>query len=311
MPRLSRRPLPRTGPDLADALGKSVEDDGIVITFVTKSGAGDGQDGTVGRPVEDSIGIKDGDLEVTLELLQQAEHSVDRAAGRFGLSVDADDQEAAVQKIASRDDGSSVRGPLIEKGIHGAEKARALRWVEHRRDPEDPDPRVVRELRNVDAGHVDYTPEVSFAKLLQRFKNGVQEPEPQKDPLRLATAAVLLEIAYADGQFTPAEDGDVVGYLKQAFDLSDEEAAELVAEAAELRNRTIDHFSLTNYIRKNAALNQRVDIVKTMWRIVYADRKLTDYENYLVRKLADLLGLEHHVMIQAKVSVLRELGMNP
>ena len=66
---------------------------------------------------------------------------------------------------------------------------------------------------------------------------------------------------------------------------------------------------MTNYIRKHADLEQRIEIVRTMWRMVYADGKLTDYENYLVRKLADLLGLEHHVMIEAKVGVLRELGM--
>src|SRR5437667_10875054 len=145
---------------------------------------------------------------------------------------------------------------------------------------------------------------------MQRFKRREQQSEPKYDPLRLATAAILLEIAYADGEFTPAEDGDVVGYLKQAFQLRDETAQELIAEAAELRGRTIDHFSLTNFIRKNATLAERIEIVKTMWRIVYSDRKLTDYENYLVRKLADLLGLEHHVMIEAKVGVLRELGMN-
>ena len=45
-----------------------------------------------------------------------------------------------------------------------------------------------------------------------------------------------------------------------------------------------------------------------IWRVAYADKRLTDYEHYLVRKLADLLGLEHHVMIEAKVAVLRELG---
>ena len=55
------------------------------------------------------------------------------------------------------------------------------------------------------------------------------------------------------------------------------------------------------------ALAERIEIVKTMWRMVYADGKLTDYENYLVRKLADLLGLEHHVMIDAKVAILREI----
>ncbi|HEX8153096.1 MAG TPA: TerB family tellurite resistance protein, partial [Thermoanaerobaculia bacterium] len=66
---------------------------------------------------------------------------------------------------------------------------------------------------------------------------------------------------------------------------------------------------LTNFIRKNASLQDRIEIVKTMWRIVYSDNRLTDYENYLVRKLADLLGIEHHVMIEAKVAVLNERGL--
>ena len=151
---------------------------------------------------------------------------------------------------------------------------------------------------------------MSFARLVQRFKDGFAEPEargPKHDPLRLATAAVLLEIAYADGEFTPAEDGDVAGYLQRAFALEPDEARDLLGQANEIRNKTIDHFALTNYIRKNSSLTDRVDMVKTMWRMVYSDGKLTDYENYLVRKLADLLGLEHHVMIDAKSAVLREI----
>lgn len=145
---------------------------------------------------------------------------------------------------------------------------------------------------------------------MQRFKGGLAaEPQQEQDPLHLATAAVLLEIAHADGEFSPAEDGDVVGFLSEAFALTPEATQELVKEADELRNKTIDHFALTNFIRRNTPLAERIDMVKTMWRIVYADRKLTDYESYLVRKLADLLGLERHVMIEAKVAVLRELGL--
>lgn len=144
---------------------------------------------------------------------------------------------------------------------------------------------------------------------MQRFKGRDETAEKRQDPLRLATAAILLDIAYADGTFTPAEDGDIVGFLKNAFELADDEVRELIAAAGEIRARTIDHFALTNYIRKNSSLDRRVDIVRTMWRMVYSDGRLTDYENYLVRKLADLLGLEHHVMIGAKVDVLRELGM--
>lgn len=136
------------------------------------------------------------------------------------------------------------------------------------------------------------------------------QPQPRyhHDPLRLATAAILLDIANADGIFTPAEDGDVTGFLSRRFELSSEDAQELLDAADEIRRKTVDHFALTNYIRRNTPLEERIDIVKTMWRLVYSDGTLTDYEGYLVRKLADLLGLEHHVMIDAKSAVLRELG---
>ena len=215
-----------------------------------------------------------------------------------------------MQEVASGDDRLAVRRPRIQKAVNGVEKPLALAVVESGRDAEDPDPGFVGQLRNVNAWHSITIPHVSFAKLVQRFKGTGQQSEPQPDPLRVATAAVLLEIAYADGTFTPAEDGDVVGYLKRAFALAEDEARDLLTQAGELRARTIDHFALTHFIRKNSTLAQRIDIVKTMWRIVYSDRKLTDYENYLVRKLADLLGLEHHVMIDAKVDVLRELGLS-
>src|SRR4029079_6141763 len=145
---------------------------------------------------------------------------------------------------------------------------------------------------------------------MQRFRSGFDaEPQEQQDPLHLATAAVLLDIAYADAESTPAEDGDVVGYIQRAFALTPDASRELIAAAEELRNKTIAYFAMTSFIRQNATLAERIEMVKTRWRIVYSDRKLTDYENYLVRKLADLLGLEHRVMIEVKVEILKELGL--
>jgi uncharacterized tellurite resistance protein B-like protein len=153
---------------------------------------------------------------------------------------------------------------------------------------------------------------VSIARILDMLSGRTSEVQPrqQHDPLRLATAAVLLDIAYADGQFTPGEDGNVLGFLTQRFNLSTDDARELLEAADEIRKKTVDHFALTNYIRKNTPLAERIDIVKTMWRLVYSDGQLSEYEAYLVRKLADLLGLEHHVMIDAKSAVLRELGLS-
>ncbi|MDQ3284063.1 MAG: TerB family tellurite resistance protein [Acidobacteriota bacterium] len=150
---------------------------------------------------------------------------------------------------------------------------------------------------------------MSISKILGSL-TGRSDAQPQQrhDPFKLATAAVLLEIAHADGEFTPAEDGNVVGFLSERFALPEEEAKQLRDAGDDIRKKTVDHFALTHYIRKNSPLQERIDIVKTMWRLVYSDGKLTEYEQYLVRKLADLLGLEHHVMIEAKAAVLRELG---
>jgi uncharacterized tellurite resistance protein B-like protein len=152
---------------------------------------------------------------------------------------------------------------------------------------------------------------VSIARILAMLSPSTpaaQQERDRHDPLRLATAAVLLDIAYADGSFSPAEDGNVVGFLTERFKLDAGDTKELLEAAEEIRRETVDHFALTHYIRKNTPLAERIDIVKTMWRLVYSDGKLTDHEGYLVRKLADLLGLEHRVMIDAKSAVLDELG---
>ena len=151
---------------------------------------------------------------------------------------------------------------------------------------------------------------MSIARILDMLTARPSTPQPRQDhdPLPLATAAVLLDIAYADGAFSPAEDGNVVGFLADRFKLDAGDTKELLEAADEIRRNMVDHFALTHYIRKNTPLPERIDIVKTMWRLVYSDGKLTDYEGYLVRKIADLLGLEHRVMIDAKSAVLDELG---
>lgn len=146
-------------------------------------------------------------------------------------------------------------------------------------------------------------------KALSKLFQQVSPEDQEKDThhrLRLATASVLLETAYADESFSIAEKNDIVEYLRQRFELDENDAHQLIESAEEQRSNTIDHFAMTNFLRKNASLAERVEIVKEMWRLVYRDGNLHQYENYLVRKLADLLGLEHHVMIEAKLAVAKE-----
>lgn len=129
------------------------------------------------------------------------------------------------------------------------------------------------------------------------------------DAIRIATAGLLLEIAHADDDLHGDEEAHLLEHLSGEFGLDRQTIDELVAEADSARKDTIDHFGFANLLRTRTSLEQRIEVVKTMWRIVYADGRLTQNEDYLLRKIAALLGLEHHVMIDAKVAVRREMGI--
>lgn len=131
-------------------------------------------------------------------------------------------------------------------------------------------------------------------------QNSVTAPQ---STVPLATAAVLLEIAHADESFSDKERAQLVEFLRARFELTDEVVSDLLDVADRTRQNSIDHWSLTNLIRKNCSPDQRLDIVKAMWRIVYSDGFLSAHEDHMVRKLGELLGLERHVIIDAKLAL--------
>lgn len=155
---------------------------------------------------------------------------------------------------------------------------------------------------------------MGFTGLMRLFKDGLASQTPEEaakereHSIRLATIAALLEIAYADHALSNHEEKHLIDLGRQMYGLTTEETRQLIEAAEEMRDSSIDHFAVTNTLRKSLSLEERIEIVKTMWRIVYSDGDLHQYEGYLVRKLADLMGLEHHVMINAKLAVQKELG---
>ncbi len=155
---------------------------------------------------------------------------------------------------------------------------------------------------------------MTLDSLVRFFKNSLsptqpETPEDHEQTIRVATAAILLETAYADSALSAGEEARILEFLQKKFEVSEDMARELVEAAEDMRSRTIDHWNITNTVRKSFPLTDRIQIVKAMWRLVYLDGDLHQYENYMVRKMADLLGLEHHVMIEAKMAVRKELAL--
>ncbi len=136
-------------------------------------------------------------------------------------------------------------------------------------------------------------------------KMEVSAPEPSRDSSRsvaLATCALLLEMAYADDEFSEAEKNNILAIIKEHLDLNENDAGELI-ELAELeRKESLDLWQFTNLINQTYSKEEKRKVVETLWFVIYTDGKVDKHEEYLMRKLTYLLNLEHKDMIEAKLN---------
>jgi uncharacterized tellurite resistance protein B-like protein len=130
---------------------------------------------------------------------------------------------------------------------------------------------------------------------------------PEHD-VRIATCALFLEMARIDGKFTPQEMETVLSIMKEKYGLSREHADTLVAEADKELEDSVDLWQFARQINANYSVDKKIDIIETLWQMVFVDGKMDAYEHYLMNKLKNLLRLSHDQLIAAKLRVLKSSG---
>ncbi|MEJ2059429.1 MAG: TerB family tellurite resistance protein [Gammaproteobacteria bacterium] len=140
------------------------------------------------------------------------------------------------------------------------------------------------------------------------FSRYLDEPGNEASPraLEIAVTLLMLEIARADFDTDGRERTQIVQALGTTFGFSDAEAREVLALAEQ---READATSLHPALRRiNDAFSpeQKYAVIESLWRVAYADGRLDKYEEYHVRKIADLLYVPHSAFIRAKCVVEAE-----
>ena len=120
----------------------------------------------------------------------------------------------------------------------------------------------------------------------------------------VATCALFVEIARIDEKFTDAEMETILSILKEKYGLPQDHADALIAEAEKELEKSVDLWQFTKLINENYSKEEKIEIIETLWRIVYVDGKMDQYEHYLMNKLQNLLRLTHDQLITAKLKVL-------
>ena len=132
-----------------------------------------------------------------------------------------------------------------------------------------------------------------------------QSPNPdiRNRDTRLAACALLLELAHADDVFNEHERGHLRAAIARQFRLDVREADELLALAEKERERAHDLFQFTSLIKENYSRGQKMVLLEVMWGVVYSDGQLASKEEYLMRKICNLLDLSPGYLSEVRKKV--------
>lgn len=114
------------------------------------------------------------------------------------------------------------------------------------------------------------------------------------DDHRVAAAALLLHVVSVDGKIAPAEQAKLATLMQARFGL-DAETAAAVIHAADAREReAVDVAEFTSLLKRALSREGRIKLVDMLWEIVLSDGGAHEFEETMVSRIADLLGVSDH-----------------
>jgi uncharacterized tellurite resistance protein B-like protein len=135
--------------------------------------------------------------------------------------------------------------------------------------------------------------------LLRKLAGESDAPLTQ-DESRVAVAALLVLAAQADHTYEDIERAQIERVLAARYGLAAAAAAALRAEGEEAERVSLDIYRFTSRVKKHILYEERAAVIEAMWRIVLADGVREQHEEALMRRVADLLGLEPRESIEAR-----------
>jgi len=131
---------------------------------------------------------------------------------------------------------------------------------------------------------------------IKNFVADLASGEKQTDSLadhdlRVATAALLVHAAAVDGAMSETERDKLQSLLKQRFALDDAAAIALIEQGSAADDQAVDLYHFTRLLNDRLDDTDRLRMIEMMWTVAYADGALSEFEDNLIWRVADLLGV--------------------
>lgn len=142
-----------------------------------------------------------------------------------------------------------------------------------------------------------------FVESLLTAPEQTATPERREQALRLATTALMFEIARADATVSEVEERAIAATVTRVFGLSEGETRRLLGQADARADEAVSLYEFTRVLNDHLDRDERTHVIELLWQVAHADARIDKYEEYFVRKIADLLHVSHGDFIRTRLKV--------
>ena len=131
------------------------------------------------------------------------------------------------------------------------------------------------------------------------FKKKEEEKEKPKN-LKLIALCLAYEVANADNDIDVRERDLILEKIKESIDvgvLTEKEIFDVIQEESEKR---VSFYDIINDINQNLDKKEKIDVLKMLWEIAYADKVLDVDEERIIRRSAEMLGIKPSIVLKTK-----------
>ena len=151
----------------------------------------------------------------------------------------------------------------------------------------------------------------AFRHFVTEFVDGGKHPSQfGDDDYRLAAAALLVHAATVDGEMSQSESDKLRAVIKQRFNLDDAATAELIEKATAAEHRAVDLYHFTHLLMRILDEQGRLRVVEMLWKMAFADGAISEFEDNVMWRVADLLAVSPRDRIALRQQVRGQVASN-
>ena len=139
-----------------------------------------------------------------------------------------------------------------------------------------------------------------LTSLKEFFTNQVHLQPLNDRQKHMACAALMVEVAAIDEHFDSREFAVLTQHLQQQFNLPADELDELATLAKQERHDSHSLYQFTRLVNDHCSQDDKFELLKGMWKVARADGQIDKYEEYIIRKVSELIHVSHSEFIRAK-----------